>query len=337
MSLTKRAVVAVAVTIYLVTGSFAQVPKECVVASAGSQPSVQLTGTLRPIIIYCVNVGERDSIPGDILNAGQLISDYFERATFGNYHVQVAGVLRRDAIHAFVTRVPDDGSDFIVQAGFVRDILQQADALYDFSQYDQDGDGFVDYVMFTYLNYSERGTVGLSINDIFTTNDPDPHHPGEFIKIDGRGYMTGSNRAITQRKDLRDLENGVYDYLGIWFHELGHSLFNFPDMNHSGLSGDFNHYSIGGFDAMAGGGFGGHQKVQSPYNPWFCEQREWGSFTTITTNTLSASVTDFYAGGTAYRFAPSLPPECSTQPEILCDLSSKGDRQSVDPNLANRS
>ncbi len=286
----------------------AQISVECIIDPTGT-PAVPVTaGTFRPIIIYCVNVGENSLLPPDFLTVDARFTDYFQRATFGNYNVQIAGILRQDATHAFVSNVPYDGTSFIVQAAFAIDIFQQADVIYNFSDYDYDDDGFVDFVMFTFLNYSGiRGTVGLPNNNIFTTNDPDPNHPGQFIKIDGRGYLTGSNKATSQRKDLRDLEKGVYDFIAGWFHELGHALFNFPDMDHGG-STNYNHYSIGGVEAMAGGAFNG---IQSPFNPWFCEQRGWGSFTTVTSNMISTPMTDFYAGGTAYRFIPSLPPSAA--------------------------
>jgi M6 family metalloprotease-like protein len=319
MSTRTRCILVIMLAGVLISTTSAQVPAQCVVNSGGSPGTPVTAGTFHAIVIYCVNVGEDSLIPPQLLNVGQYVSDYFQRATFGNFSVQIAGVLRKDATHAFVSRVPYNWADFIVQADFATDILQQADDLYDFSQFDFDGDGFVDFVIFTFLNYSSRGTVGLPNEAIFTTNDPDPRHPGEFIKIDGRGYMTGSSRAISQRKDLRDLVNGVYDYIGIWFHELGHSLFNFPDMNHGGFT-SYDHYSIGGFDAMAGGGFQGRQSL---YNPWFCEQRGWGSFTTLTSNTLSAPLSDFYSGGTAYRFTPPLPAFAAPNQKFLVTYHQK--------------
>ncbi len=312
--------IAVLFLVVLFAPSSAQQKIECSVTASGPPTVPMVTGTLRPIVIYCVNVGENSVILPQLLQVDTLLSDYFERATFGNYHVQMAAILRQDSTHAFVSRVSYDGTSFIVQANFARDILQQADSLYDFSQFDANADGFVDYVIFVFLNYAGfRGTVGLPNDEVFTTHDPDPHHPGQFIKIDGTGYLTGSNRAISGRKDMRDLVNGAYDFIGGWVHELGHSLFNFPDMNHGGFS-PYNHYSIGGFDAMAGGGF---QNVESPYNPWFCEQRTWGAFATVTNNTLPASLTDFYAGGTAYRFAPALPAGAASNQKFLVTYHQK--------------
>ncbi len=298
------------------SNAFAQTSVQCVIDSTAPQPITPTTGTLHAIIIYCVDVGQNSLLPPNFLTVDSLFQDYFDRATFNNYHVQIAGILGQDSTHAFVSRVPHNFQYFICPPEFATDILQQADALYDFSQYDFDGDGYVDFLLFTFLNYAGiRGTVGLPNGDIFTTNDPDPRHPGQFIKIDG----VSSNRGTSQRKDLRDLQNGVFDFIFGWFHELRHALFNFPDMDHFGGT-TYKHYSVGGFDAMAGGAFGARQ---SPYNPWFSEQRGWGSFTPLTGNIPGAVMTDFYAGGTAYRFGLSLPGNAAPNQKFLVTYHQK--------------
>ena len=195
--------------------TLAQISVECVIDTSETQLGPVTQGTLRPVIIYCVDVGQDSVLPADFLTVGSFFSDYFYRATFGNLNVQLAGILRKDATHAFVSRIPHDwlNPPYICTPEFATDIFQQADAIYDFGQYDNDGpdgdpnsgddDGYVDFVMFSYLNYAGmRGTVGLPNNTVYITNDADSSNPGQFIKIDGTGYGNWSTRATSVRRDL---------------------------------------------------------------------------------------------------------------------------------------
>lgn len=111
------------------------------------------TGTTNMAILLCV---EKDQLTGlsrqlfvDYLRS--FIPDYFARATFNNYHVNVVDILVKDqtadSAHAFelpgtLVPYPNPGPDFVVPPWMVRDVLSQADAIYDFGNYDGDNDGW---------------------------------------------------------------------------------------------------------------------------------------------------------------------------------------------------
>ncbi len=107
------------------------------------------TGTKNMIIILCVEQGQSTAIADDpdINKIKSEIPDYINRATFGNWHINILDVLVHDndgtTAHAFV--LPGDHIEnyFVVPASWVENVLSQADNIYDFSNYDTDHDGYV--------------------------------------------------------------------------------------------------------------------------------------------------------------------------------------------------
>lgn len=164
----------------------------------------------------------------------------------------------------------------------------------------------VDYLAFLVVRFAEgnkTGTTGSSIDDYYYTND---YKNGQQIKIDGTGYLTfAGKRAIIQRKQTPDRE-GV---LSLAAREMGHSLFDFPDIEHSG-STYFNHQSFGDFDPMSSE-WGGFHQVASLYNPGFRVEKGWATSSDASgTQTFS----DFDATGQVHSYvSPSYSGALSNQ------------------------
>ncbi|HSW55544.1 MAG TPA: T9SS type A sorting domain-containing protein [Ignavibacteriaceae bacterium] len=278
-------------------------------------PGIPFTGTTNMVIVLCVEQGQ-----SKIVDIAQFLSplkdnleDYFNKATFENYSVNVLDFLVESidpgAGIATVFELPDTillqpptpspGMDtsFVVQPWMVRNVLAQADAIYDFNNYDTDNDGIVDFLAFVLIRFREggmsTGTPGLSIDEEYTTNDLTPG--GQPVKIDGNGYGSANyegHRSIIERK--WDGATNVEVLTGITVHELGHALFDFPDMYLTKL-----HYALGQFCPMAGGGFNGRVSL---YNPVLRISKGWVSPEPITANTTITfsdfdltSNTNFYA------------------------------------------
>ncbi|MGA9120104.1 MAG: T9SS type A sorting domain-containing protein [Bacteroidota bacterium] len=211
----------------------------------------------------------------------------------------------------------------------MRDIFRQADNLYDLGRFDNDGpdhipnsgddDGYVDMVFFWFLNYSSKGRYPLELDGNFTSTDVS-WGPGHVA----RGFITVDPwRGCENRKDLRDLALGIQDWLAPTFHEGGHAIDQFPDMEHIGLI-NYDHYALGSFEVMSNGGaryplitypglyailpgFGGSPSL---YNPWFRAERNWTAYTDITADSPNLILTDFDSTGQVLRFSPStMPPE----------------------------
>jgi parallel beta-helix repeat protein len=263
------------------------------------------TGTKNIAILLCVEQGQDRTVQLQqfVEFIKQQIPNYFNEATSNNFHVNVTNVLvdsvdtQTNTAFAFelpgmLVPYPDFGPDFVAAPWMVNNVLAQADRRYNFADFDGDNDGIVDYFAFLVIRFAGgwgNGTVGLSIDSYYTTNDP--YSGGGNIRIDGRGYGYGSDKAIIQRSINPDVNN----VLSTCVHELGHSFFSFPDIDHAG-GYYYNHYALGGFCAMSGK-FGGRASL---YNPIFRIQNGWLSPTSLTTGTKQFS--NLISTGSIYSY-----------------------------------
>ncbi len=254
------------------------------------------TGTKNMVILFCVEQGQSDEIPMTVVSSiRRNIPSYFGKATFNNWNVNVLDVLvsSSDATtaHAFV--LPGlIGSDVMVPASYVSNVLGQADVIYNFVNYDIDQDGIVDYLAFLVYRHTtgvNRGTVGLSINDYYTTND---YENGTQVRIDGTNFMYGNDHSFIER-----VNNSPERTESMMFHELGHSWFGWPDVDHCGFT-NYNHSSFGDFDAMSSG-WGGFNNVSSLYNPAFRIAKGWA---TPTAASGTQAFSDFDATGQVFSY-----------------------------------
>lgn len=233
----------------------------------------------------------QSELPGWFNQNYTKVHDFFDAATFGNFNYAI-NWLTKDATHAFImprSNIPkfDASCEHVHSQANVLAVLSQADALYDFNNYDYDNDGYID-VHFTSINIigSHNGGVTGCALCSYTTNDT--NNSGNHIILRVNRQTRGFNES---------------SYFGVFFHESGHSVFSFPDMDHYGRN-DFNHYGIGGFDVMSGGGF---QGIPSLYNPWFRHARNWYTPTPISSNG-TITLQDFQISHQCYIYNPtSLP------------------------------
>lgn len=177
------------------------------------------------------------------------LHEFFDYATFGSFNYQMV-VLKLDATHAFsmpTAYIPPFSRDceHVHSISNMRNVLQQADAIYNFADYDSDLNGIV-YICFASMGLGSGGYAGSSC--LYYLTD-DYNASGQRITVS----------VITQIRG-----SGEYVFIGVTRHELGHTLFNLPDLDHD-LYSNFNHYGIGGFDVMSN--VYGFNNVPSLYNP----------------------------------------------------------------------
>ena len=295
--------------------------------------------SVKATILYCADSAQNNLLPNYFGELPGKIEDFFVRTSHGRFKLNIVQTLKRDATHAFrgtVRGIPDPPPDdmYLCLSSFIRNILTQADSLYDFGQLDNDGpdgiansgddDGNVDFLIFWLLNNSGKGVAGLvDLDNSFQTRDTSfgPGHSYKGLIM----IQKGEQYAVSLRMDLRDVVFGLKDWLAGTMHELGHSLCDFPDMEHLGL-GDYDHSALGSFDVMSNGGcwymnnhplFGwikqwvaGFNAVPSLYNPWFQAERGWVTSRGISADSLNIVLTDFNETGQLYDFSPTpTPPE----------------------------
>src|SRR3989449_8533750 len=134
----------------------------------------------------------------------------------------------------------------------LREALQNIEGVIDFSQYDADGDGYVDLVAF--IQPAQDGACGGQTNNhawshrsylapSFDTGQPDPQNPGNTIKV--RDYILESGLGGLTGCDVTQIMP-----IGTVAHETGHG-FGLPDL----YSTDGSSEGIGEYGLMSSGNY----------------------------------------------------------------------------------
>jgi M6 family metalloprotease-like protein len=178
----------------------------------------------------------------------------------------------------------------------LRQALQKLDGVIDFSQYDSNGDGYVDLVVF--IQPAVGGECGGPINNHlwshraflrapFVTTDPDPSRPGQFIRVSD--YILQSGVGGSSACDVNQIMP-----IGTVAHETGHG-FGLPDL----YGTDGTSEGIGTYGLMGSGNY------SSPLSPsrmeaWSLNELGWvtisplGSAGTYGFTAAPSSDTAFY-------------------------------------------
>lgn len=203
------------------------------------------------------------------------------------------------------TPLPGSGVSAHFRDLLVETIAKLDDGSIDWSQYDHDGDGYVDFVTFiqpdldgacrtTHIWAHRFYITGLGISPI-DTKTPWSGHPGEFIKINDYIIQSGQggNSACT---------SGQIMPVGTVAHETGHA-FGLPDLYDTNPSSLLRTEGIGEWGLMGSGNYA------RPYSPsrmeaWSLAQLGWVTVDTLsangqaTINPVSTSDTVWYAATT---------------------------------------
>ncbi len=147
---------------------------------------------------------------------------------------------------------------------FIKKVLAHADSFVDFSNgYDQNNDGYVDVLWVVHSGKgAEEGAnniwshsfylTGFTGGTAFTTNDPRPGYPGQYMKIDD--YI-----IMPERTNYADGNGGTTEQIGcgVFCHEFGHAL-GLPDLYDTDAYGYGSGNGLGIWSCMAGGSWGGN-------------------------------------------------------------------------------
>ncbi|MGB7212299.1 MAG: M6 family metalloprotease domain-containing protein [Gemmatimonadales bacterium] len=176
----------------------------------------------------------------------------------------------------------------------LREAIADDSAGVDWSQYDSNNDGVVDFVIFVQpLTGAE--CIGSSTNHIwahrysllglaqsgsvfgggpFVTNTPWPGHPGQFITIDDYTVQSGQG-------GLGSCTSGQLMPIGTVAHETGHT-FGLPDLYDTDQNASSATEGIGSWSLMSSGNY---TVPESPsfYDAWSRFYMGWANFDTIST------------------------------------------------------
>lgn len=253
---------------------------------------------------YYLNAKEDDERPAvdiEAYNDGKShtnygsVRQYFESMSMGQFIPQfdIVGPLtvsKNSAYYGKDTSSPGNGSDDNYRQMISEACAQAADKV-DFSQYDSDGDGYVDLVYVIYAGYSQSWG-GNSDDCLWPKSGTNTFYkydtagnrlnPLESLKYNGVTIKRfGINNELNETsndkdKNGRDYINGI----GLFCHEFSHTL-GLPDLYDN--NGDYNDQSPDYWDLMDGGEYTNNGYCPTPYSPWEKEMMGW-----VTPITLAA-------------------------------------------------
>ena len=221
---------------------------------------------------------------------------YFYDASFGQYNPKfdVVGPVTVSQKYSYYGSNDYNGNDKHAEQ-MVYEACLLVDSLYpeiDFSTYDNNGDGEMDYVYVVYAGYGEAD--GGSKNTIW------PHsywitYGGYNLTIDGvkiDKYACGNEVSATSKQ---------HDGIGTFVHEFGHVL-GLPDLY--GTTSSATHRTLGDWDVMDYGTYnndGNNPPTYSAYERFF-----FGWLTpTLITDTALLTLHDLYSTNEAFLISPN--------------------------------
>ncbi|MCK4894971.1 MAG: M6 family metalloprotease domain-containing protein, partial [Calditrichia bacterium] len=211
------------------------------------------------------------------------VRHYYDEVTYGNLTVVTLnlpssmGWLRAPQTYAYYVNNNNGFGSYPQNAQkLAEDVIALANPLVDFSQYDNDGDGYVDALFIIHSGPGAEFTG--SNNDIWS------HKWGTFSPqlVDGvYAYVYSMEPEYWQNPG--DMTCGVYA------HEMGHAVFGLPDV----YDRDGSSRGLGRWSLMAGGSWNG-SLGNSPAHPDAWNRVQMGYVTphNITTDTTGYSLPD---------------------------------------------
>ncbi len=209
-----------------------------------------------------------------------------------------AGYINADGL----TGTPDDyGWGAFPQnlQGIVWDVIPLLDPLIDFSQYDNNSDGFVDGLLVVHAGAGAEITG--STNDIWSSSWNLTSSGGPGVAWTGEGVYVDNFAFVPEY--MTTVSPGASDQtIGVFCHELGHNLFGLPDLydtdGSSAGAGDWSLMSTGSWN---GPGFNG----SSPAWPdaWSRMLMGFVSPTEITLNFTNNLISPVEQYDTVYKLA----------------------------------
>jgi M6 family metalloprotease-like protein len=183
------------------------------------------------------------------------VSQYYRDGSFERFkpHFDIAGPVRLDSSWAYYGK----GNNEVNIQEFVYEAVTKADSLVDFSQYDNNSDGFVDNIYFIYAGYGQ----------CFSGADENTIWPHRWAYIDGTLIVDGKRvYDYSTSMEFYGVSGTTRTSIGVIAHEFGHvcGLPDYYDTDYEGSGGDCG--GLGAWDLMAGGSWNDNGKRPPMFN-----------------------------------------------------------------------
>lgn len=193
----------------------------------------------------------------------------------------------------------NSGSTYDVNCiAMVKEACTLASELIDFSdsEYDSDGDGYIDLVYVIYAGYGESN--GADDNTIWPKSGVASigTFGGKTVSRYGVNNELNANPYVTKGFFSTPRINGI----GLFCHEFSHCL-GLPDIYPTVASAQINNQAMEYWDLMDGGEYTGYGYYPTAYTAWEREVMGWCSITELSEDDETITTKTIDNGGTAYK------------------------------------
>ena len=225
-------------------------------------------------------------------SVGNTVTDYYDEISYGQLDMVTVnlpsslGWRSAPQTYAYYVNGQNGTGDYPQNTQkLVEDLVDQVDPLVDFSEYDNDNDGYVDALLV--IHSGTGAEYSGSDNDIWS------HKWGIVPRSKDGVYIS----TYTVQPEFWSTPGDMT--IGVYAHELGHG-FGLPDLYDT----DYSSNGIGKWGIMAYGSWTGpNGKGGSPAHPcaWSRIQMGFATAVNIATNTYSQAIDSVEGSGSIYR------------------------------------
>lgn len=175
------------------------------------------------------------------------------------------------------------GDSYTRIASMIRSAVTAADSLVDYSQYDYDGDGYIDNIYFFYAGYGEA--------DSGKTNTIWPHSYSwdDFMAYLGVGSLVVDGKKMGSyacSQEINGARASMPVGIGTFTHEFGHVL-GLPDLYDVNYGSAF---TPGSYDTMDQGSYNNNQNTPPTFSAYERAELGWLDYTELAAGTDTLSV-----------------------------------------------
>lgn len=269
-------------------------PKALVILAEFSDTTFTIQNTKQVFTNYLMNEGHFSETAYAQNKNYKGVRGYFKDCSYGKFTptFDVVGPVKLPKPQAVYGAGRNDRPDLLLE-----DACSAVDNIVDFSQYDANGDGFVDLVYIIYAGHSAN-ISGNKETDIWPKSGTISISKTFDGKSIGRYGVSNELAGRENKKKEKETINGI----GLFCHEFSHTL-GLPDIY--ALPGtpaaDQDNQGMEYWDLMDGGTEVQYGRVPSPYLAWEREAMGWITIDELTSDQQVTDLKSLENGGKAYK------------------------------------
>ena len=269
-------------------------PKALVILAEFSDTTFTIQNTKPVFTNYLMNEGHFTETAYAQKRNYKGVRGYFKDCSYGKFTptFDVVGPVKLPKPQAVYGAGRNDRPDLLLE-----DACSAVDNIVDFSQYDANGDGFVDLVYIIYAGHSAN-ISGNKETDIWPKSGTISISKTFDGKSIGRYGVSNELAGKENKKKEKETINGI----GLFCHEFSHTL-GLPDIyaRQGSAAADQDNQGMEFWDLMDGGTAVQGGRVPSPYLAWEREAMGWMTIDKLTSDQQVTDLKSLENGGKAYK------------------------------------